>query len=228
MTDTMSLSLDEHTVPRTRDIILLFCLAGLSGAALIGRVFWNISMLWTVGFLTLPAGIGIAILAFSGRRCHGAARIIADRVIAGAKWGLIATLAYDAVRPFLVWAFRLHFAPYRSHPIFGHLITGRPTTAGVAIIVGWIYHFWNGVSFGVMLALLKPRATPAQGVFWALCLQACMMAVYPKFLEVRLNNPNFALSAPEEVVEEAQANLAARQEEAAKLQAALTRLAELG
>ena len=47
-------------------------------------------------------------------------------------------------------------------------------------------------------------------------------------LNGRLNNPNFAASAPEEVVDEARANLAARQDEAAKLHAALTRLAELG
>ncbi|WP_426034496.1 valine--tRNA ligase [Cypionkella sp. TWP1-2-1b2] len=47
-------------------------------------------------------------------------------------------------------------------------------------------------------------------------------------LKGRLNNPNFAASAPEEVVDEAKANLSAREDEAAKLQAALTRLAEIG
>ncbi|MDO8983839.1 valine--tRNA ligase [Cypionkella sp.] len=47
-------------------------------------------------------------------------------------------------------------------------------------------------------------------------------------LKGRLNNPNFAASAPEEVVDEARANLAAREDESAKLQAALKRLAEIG
>ncbi|MEF3047288.1 valine--tRNA ligase [Pseudotabrizicola sp. L79] len=47
-------------------------------------------------------------------------------------------------------------------------------------------------------------------------------------LKGRLTNPNFAASAPEDVVEEARSNLAARQEEAAQLQAALDRLAEIG
>ncbi len=46
-------------------------------------------------------------------------------------------------------------------------------------------------------------------------------------LRGRLSNPKFAQSAPEEVVEEAQANLAAREEEAAKLRAAMKRLEEL-
>jgi valyl-tRNA synthetase len=44
----------------------------------------------------------------------------------------------------------------------------------------------------------------------------------------RVNNPKFATSAPPEVVEEARENLALRQAEAAKLTAALTRLADIG
>ena len=46
-------------------------------------------------------------------------------------------------------------------------------------------------------------------------------------LKGRLNNPKFRDSAPEDVVAEAEANLAARQEEADQLQAALARLAEI-
>ncbi|MGR3794047.1 valine--tRNA ligase [Vannielia sp. SX4] len=47
-------------------------------------------------------------------------------------------------------------------------------------------------------------------------------------LQGRLKNPKFAENAPPEVVEEAQANLAERQEEEAKLKEALARLAEIG
>ena len=47
-------------------------------------------------------------------------------------------------------------------------------------------------------------------------------------LKGRLNNPKFAQSAPDEVVEEARDNLAAREEEEAQLRAALARLAEIG
>jgi len=46
-------------------------------------------------------------------------------------------------------------------------------------------------------------------------------------LRGRLNNPKFVASAPEEVVTEAKANLAAREEEEAKLKAALARVAEI-
>jgi valyl-tRNA synthetase len=47
-------------------------------------------------------------------------------------------------------------------------------------------------------------------------------------LRGRLDNPKFVESAPEDVVEEARENLRAREDEEAKLRAALERLAELG
>ena len=47
-------------------------------------------------------------------------------------------------------------------------------------------------------------------------------------LRGRLNNPKFVASAPEEVVAEARENLALREEEHAKLNAALERLNEIG
>jgi len=47
-------------------------------------------------------------------------------------------------------------------------------------------------------------------------------------LRGRLNNPKFAQSAPAEVVEETRENLAAREEEETRINAALARLAELG
>jgi len=47
-------------------------------------------------------------------------------------------------------------------------------------------------------------------------------------LNTRLSNPKFIESAKEEVIDEARANLEARSDEAAKLQAALARLAEIG
>ncbi|MAM62594.1 valine--tRNA ligase [Maritimibacter sp. UBA3975] len=47
-------------------------------------------------------------------------------------------------------------------------------------------------------------------------------------LKGRLNNPKFAQNAPDEVVAEAQGNLDAREDEAAKLREALARLAEIG
>ncbi len=47
-------------------------------------------------------------------------------------------------------------------------------------------------------------------------------------LKGRMNNPKFIESAPDEIVDEARENLAAREEEASKIRAALERLASIG
>ena len=193
----MTATLDRRAAsvgPRTRDVVLLFCLAGLSGAALVAHVLWSLKMVWTAGFVVLPAAIAVVVVVFAGQGRYASLRIVSDRVVAGATWGLVATVAYDLIRPLLVWSLRLHFNPYRAHPIFGSLITGRPRTTSLAITVGWIYHVWNGVAFGVMLALVRPRGAWLAGLTWALGLQAMMMYLYPKFLEVRLDNPGFLVT----------------------------------
>ncbi|SLN75067.1 valine--tRNA ligase [Ruegeria meonggei] len=80
-----------------------------------------------------------------------------------------------------------------------------------------------GASFGLPLADIidigaeKDRLEKAKG----------KLAKELGGLRGRLNNPKFVTSAPEEVVAEAKANLAAREEEDAKLDEALARLAEI-
>src|SRR3970282_265862 len=51
-------------------------------------------------------------------------------------------------------------------PLFGQLITGLPPSDGRALAAGWAYHFWNGLSFGKVYALLRPRGGVASGLVW--------------------------------------------------------------
>jgi hypothetical protein len=183
----------RQTLP-ARELIVLIALAGTSGAALVAYILWDISLAWTAGFVALPATAALVILIFIGKGRQDRARVFADRLIAGAVFGLIATLAYDAIRPALVEVFQLHFNPYRAHPIFGSLITGRPPSDGFAQVVGWAYHFWNGITFGMMFAMVRPRGGPIAGLIWAETLQMFMMALYPRFLEIRLDTPGFLLT----------------------------------
>lgn len=180
--------------PRARDVAVLFCLAGASGAALVAHILWRLELAWTAGFVVLPATALVVGAAFAGRRRYDRLAIVSDRLIAGAKWGLIATVVYDVVRLGLVWSLSLDFAPYRAQAIFGTLITGRAETTAVATAAGWTYHFWNGISFATMLSLVRPRAGWLVGWAWGLGLQALMMALYPRLLEVRLANPAFLLT----------------------------------
>lgn len=179
--------------PRRRDVAVLFCLAGASGAALVAQVLFHLDMTWTAGLLVLPSSALVVVVAFAGQRRYDRLAIISDRLVAGAKWGLVATVVYDVVRPVAVWVFQYDFPPYKAHAIFGQLITGRPSTDAVAVVIGWIFHFWNGISFGVMLSLIRPRPGWLIGWAWAMVLQLAMMAIYPKFLQVRLDTPGFLM-----------------------------------
>ena len=180
--------------PSTRVLVLGVVLAGLSGAAVLAETFGPVPMRVSVPLLVLPGAILLTGLVFASRRRYRELDQFADRAILGALCGLGATLAYDAIRPLLMWLFRYHFNPYRAMPIFGELITDQPRTTALAISIGWFYHFWNGLSFGVMFALVRPRGGPIAGLIWAMSLQGFMMWSYPTLLQVRLDNPGFLMA----------------------------------
>jgi hypothetical protein len=125
------------------------------------------------------------------RRLYARLHHFAQVLMLGAVSGLLATVVYDAVRPLLKWMFHFAYSPYRAMPIFGMLITGRPESDPLAIALGWVYHFWNGISFGIMFALLWPKGGAIAGLVWGLGLQCLMMVAYPHLLAIRLADPGF-------------------------------------
>ena len=192
--DTMTHEEQERRGPSTRALVLGVILAGLSGAAVLAETFGPVPMRVSVPLLVLPGALLLTGLVFASRRQYRELDRFADRAISGAIWGLVATLVYDAIRPVLMWVFRYHFNPYRAMPIFGSLITDQSKTTALAIAVGWTYHFWNGISFGVMFALIRPRGGPIAGWIWAMALQGFMMWSYPTLMRLRLDNPGFLMA----------------------------------
>jgi len=168
-------------------------LASTSGAAIIANAFWDVPLRFTAGAIVFPAAVfltGAILLAQRRRtRLHAFGRILGI----GLVWGLMATIAYDLVRPLLITIFGLDFRPYRAMDLFGSLIV--PEGAGLLVILtGWGYHFWNGMSFGMMYALVRPMGGWISGLVWGLGLQVLMMAVYPTFLQARLDDPGFLVT----------------------------------
>lgn len=166
-------------------------LAGTSGAAILAYAFGPVPMSFTAPFVVLPTMALLLGLILLRRRLYRRLHLFADCLVLGGKWGLLATLAYDAVRPLLRLTFGFTFDPYRAMPMFGHFITGLPPTAPLALAIGWVYHFWNGISFGMMFGLLRPRGGPIAGLIWAMILQGFMIAAYPGILEAQPGDPGF-------------------------------------
>jgi hypothetical protein len=105
-------------------------------------------------------------------------------VMIGAVGGFIAACSYDIFRmPWVIGAID-HVGPswlrlqlYKVFPQFGAMIMGLPYTTKMtdsqyplaAHVVGWIYHFSNGVTFGVMYMAMIGDAT-RRSWLWAIAL----------------------------------------------------------
>jgi hypothetical protein len=178
----------------SRELILGVALAGTSGAAILLHWIGALPVSFTVPFVAAPAAVVLtgAILVGQGRfgRLHAFSRSL----LVGMAMGLLATVAYDIIRPPLVFALGGGYDPYRAQPIFGQLITGLPGSDPRALAAGWAYHTWNGLSFGVIYALVRPQGGWRTGLAWGLGLQALMMAVYPALLQARLDDPAFMIT----------------------------------
>jgi hypothetical protein len=172
-------------------VVFGVCLAGTSGAAILAHVFGPLPMMFTVPFIVMPSVFFVLLIIGVRSRLNWRFQAAARLLVVGAVAGFLGTICYDLSRPLVRLMFSFRFNPFGAMPIFGSLMTGLPVTSHIAIIVGWIYHFWNGISFGMMFALVRPRGGALPGFIWGLGLQALMFITYPRFLEVRLNDPGF-------------------------------------
>lgn len=180
--------------PSRRVKLLGVALAGASGLSVMLHAFTDWGMDVTFPLVVVPATLLFGGLVFLSLRKYPELDRFAARTLSGIVCGFAATLVYDLVRPILVAIFQFHANPYKAMPLFGSRITGRPTDDGVAVFVGWLYHFWNGISFGVMFALVRPRGGWFLGLLWGLGLQIFTILVYPSFLEARLDDVGFMVT----------------------------------
>ena len=169
-------------------LLVLGCTAAGIGAFLLD-VAGIVRMPWTISFVSLPALVLVIAIAVWARRV--ARRPFFNRLVVGLVAGLIATLAYDGVR----WAIQetapLDYDGFRSINIFGSLILSKPETALDARIAGWTYHFWNGISFGVMYALVAGPARWYWGLAWGVALELMMISIYPVAFAIQRSDPAF-------------------------------------
>jgi hypothetical protein len=128
-----------------------------------------------------------------GRLCQG--------VLVGVVAGFIAACAYDLFRlPFVFsreWNLASIVPPmnlFKVFPRFGAMILGEPVEQPVyslaAHLVGWIYHFSNGVTFGVMYVAMIGDAR-RRNWLWAVLLAtglelAMLLTLYPQFFAIPL------------------------------------------
>ncbi|HMB95579.1 MAG TPA: DUF6789 family protein, partial [Tepidisphaeraceae bacterium] len=148
---------------------VVFVLAASSIWCLLSEFYGFCDMRTFTFFILIPATIALIAIALVDR-ARGDGQLW-RAVLVGAIGGFVAACAYDIFRlPWVIGAID-HIGPtwlrlplFKVFPRFGAMILGMPreqfknfTDSQFTLsahVIGWIYHFSNGVTFGVMYMAL--------------------------------------------------------------------------
>ena len=179
---------------------VVFVLAASSIACLLFDFYHLCPMRIFTLFIFLPALVVLlAVALFDRQRGDGQ---LWRAVVIGAAAGLFAALAYDIFRlPFVFakeWGISSVIPPmklFKVFPGFGAMILGQRLEQGVhsttAHVVGWLYHFSNGATFGIMYIAMIGNAARRHwtwAVLMALALELGMLLTpYPQVFNIPVN-----------------------------------------
>ena len=183
--------------------LVVFFLSATTIWCLLAEFYGLCSMRTFTIYILIPATVLLILMALLDL-ARGDRRLF-RAVMIGAIGGLLAAFAYDIFRiPFVIGAID-HVGPtwlrlplFKVFPRFGAMILGQPFTAGqsdsqftlTAHVVGWIYHFSNGITFGVMYMAMIGDAS-RRSWWWAVALAvglelAMLFTPYTRFFGINL------------------------------------------
>jgi hypothetical protein len=187
--------------PAARSVV--FVLAATSIWCLLAEFYGLCSMRLFTFWILIPATALLVGLALADRaRGDG---LLWRAVLIGAIAGFFAACAYDIFRiPFVVAAADklgpawLRLPLFKVFPRFGAMILGQPFDSStsdsqftlMAHLVGWVYHFSNGITFGVMYMALVGDAS-RRSWLWAVLFAtgvelAMLMTPYTTFFGIHM------------------------------------------
>jgi hypothetical protein len=183
--------------------VVVFILAATSIWCLLSEFYGLCTMRWFTFAILIPANAALILLAIADR-VRGTGHLWRGVVI-GAVAGFLAACAYDLFRiPFVVAAIDqvgpewIRLPLFKVFPRFGAMILGLPfdsTTTDsqftlTAHLLGWVYHFSNGITFGVMYMALVGDAAKRSwlwAVLFATGLELAMLFTpYTSFFGIHM------------------------------------------
>jgi hypothetical protein len=150
-------------------ILLTLGLAATSIFALLADLYDITTMATFTRWVTLPGLTGLVVLAVAPIEGLEELR---KRIRVGAVGGLVGTAGYDLFRIPFVLAGRRLLAPIDS---YGLLISGQVQSSTLTGTYGWLFHLSNGVTFGIMYAVVAARRSEWWGVGWAMVLETATL-----------------------------------------------------
>lgn len=171
-----------------RAVCFLACIP--SGGALLAKVYGLASMQFGALAIALPCCIGLTAVWIWARR--SGAPGLADRLTIGFIGGLLGTVAYDLIRiPFLMAGQRV-FAPISAYGIW---IAAADSSSRFTELIGWLYHFSNGITFGVMYALFMRDRHWALAIVWAFALETiAVLSPFARIFSLSGNYPALGIA----------------------------------
>lgn len=165
-----------------RCLLFLACIP--SGGAVLLKVWGIAPMAWTglLFLLCLPVlGLGYVLRP----ELRPSLRL-------GFWGGLLGTIAYDVVRiPFHLVGFRV-FAPIETYGVW---LLEAPHSTVWSEALGWLYHFSNGITFGLMYALWMGGRHWAWGLLWGVALESIVYSTpFAEIFHLRHNAPALAIA----------------------------------
>lgn len=171
-----------------KEFVLILLTIVLSGVASMMYVLWGADMRVENyrNFLYAPSIVLVFVLLIYAR---GKYPRLANRIVAGLISGAIATIGLEAVRQPGVFS---HILPMDEPTTLGLvLITAKdmhhvemmmhdkhPIALGI-VLAGYLWHFWNGGTFGVVYTLLFGKAQWFYGLVWGFLIEVGMMTLPP-------------------------------------------------
>src|SRR5260370_8198257 len=132
-----------------------FLLLVTLGAASVGPLIFPAAqtghgtMAQSAKYFLLPA---VAVLIFISFLSWKSVPEIGQSIVCGGLAGVIATVGLEIVR---IAGFKMGYMPGNLPRLMGVLLLDRfplgPSAA--SDLAGWVYHFWNGASFGIIYVL---------------------------------------------------------------------------
>ena len=167
---------------------VLWLLASLSFACLLGHFYGFWSMRVFAPTILLPATLLLLFLAVRG---DAQTRFI---LVQGALAGLLAAVIYDLFRvPFVLAGKPLFgvFPQFGQLLLYGKLVPGD--TSLPVQIAGWAYHFQNGMALGIMGAAMIPLGFKPAARFWSCVAWATGVEIFlllsPYYVYLGLHMP---------------------------------------
>jgi hypothetical protein len=146
--------------------------------ALLAKVYGLASMQLVTIVIVMPCCVGlIGVWVWSLRTKRD---FLSTALTLGVLGGLFGSLCYDLARvPFQLLMGMRVFMPISA---FGVWLAEAPISSRWSEVLGWAYHYSNGISFGIMYALFMRGRHWGWAIVWAFLLET--IAVVSPFAEI--------------------------------------------